>query len=282
MSEELRTLSAEYAGWKERVNKGSFLVRRGDVVQTGTEAIIYKRPKLDIVIKEFRDGQDPQGYETAAILLPDIVAPFEFIKDFPIKVDFSRHVIPSGMAQAKVLPLDIEFIKYLQERNVPKLAEIVGKFAAVDRTIFKRGVFIPDPGYANYGFDKLGNVVLADAGGIITAFSDIGKYMVYANGRGKVHYSHYLALKAAGQSIRLQFGEQPLEVLYTNSTDLNFNPNLSTLEQLVALLTPDPHIFHQFFWEVGQQEFEQFSPTLSFTRQQQKGLLDILANQRGN
>lgn len=279
MSEGLRTLPEEYTGWGARVQRGSFLTNRGDVVTTGTEAIIYRRSQLDVVLKEIREDKTSKGYEIAAELIPDLVAPFEFVEGLSIQVDFGPHIIQRGIAQAKVSPLDMEFLECLNEKDVPRLAGIVQDFATVNREIFKRGVFIPDPAYANYGRDKKGQVVLSDAGGIITGFEDIAKFMVYANGRGKVHYSHYLTLKKAGLSFKKLFQDQPLESLYANLTGLDFDPALFSLEQFLAYLTPNQHIFHNLFWEVGQQEFERFASSLPFTRDEQQHFLDLLASQ---
>lgn len=267
----------EYPDWKEQTDRTSFSTTRGDIIRTGTEVTVYQHSGLLVVIKEFFKERTRGRYTTAATLIPDIVAPFEFIQDFPINVDGITNIVRDGVAQARRQPLDGEFLKAIQQRNAAGMVEVVQKFASIDRAILGRGVFLPDPGYANYGFDDSRIAQLTDAGGAITEFSDLPQYLAYNNGRGKIHYAQYLALRMVGRKYKLNFQRHPLEEVYSSATGLSFDPSMDSLIRLQVLLSTNRHGFFPVFSELGQQEFERFAPHgAPFSREEQIRFFELL------
>lgn len=228
---------------KERVsdlfsdlNRASFIARRGDVISGGHEAVIYKRKDLDFVVKELIDPNAINGYRlTVGLLDQDLMARTSFVENLQINIDHKFHVIKLAIIQERVRPLEQEFIRLVEQRNIDMLIDLIKKKVILDREILKKGVFIQDPELKNCGVREDERVVLIDPGKAVTDPSCDEFHLTRIFNRGWTHYSIYMRLQDWGEN-RLAFVldyPHQLSDLYKKETGLSFDPKINASTHLL-------------------------------------------------
>lgn len=257
---EQRRARIENIDWSA-VNRLSFISGR-DVSSDSNEMTVLRRGDLSFVIKVPQDVTGLTGYELAE-KLSGLVAQTVLVSNLEIVIDWKKKTLDRCVIQEKVSPLWDDIAALAKKGDVQTIVGLIEEKAALDREIFARGVFVPDPKFPNYGKGEDKKVVLLDLGSAVEdpTQGDDGQFIRRLLLRGMGHYGNlaYLSLiPNAPPGLRPQLAQA-----YRRTTGLDFNPNFSTqtFTNLGNYLHLQVSRFGDLFLLIAQQELERFFPT---------------------
>lgn len=250
--------------WR-RLMHDPFTFANGHVI-TGNEAIVYQRPDLLYVVKEFIDERAIDGYQVAMEFLTGLLAQTAFIENRKITVDRTIRTIAKGVVQERVAPLENRLVALVKERSRERLIDLINQKAALDKKIMQRGVYIQDPELKNYGEKKSGEVVLIDPGRAVTDPSQDELHLTRVVNRGWTHYSIYMRLQDWGEhqlADTLRYSHE-LSDIYREATGLTFDPKINASTHLHLQIVGDMQDLANFIGmtlgNLAQEELKKFFP----------------------
>lgn len=179
---------------QQMLGKVSFYTKRGDVSSETNEATLYRRGDIPFVIKTYDNPDEPVSTVLTAGTLEGLVPRTRLVEGLAVKVDNRRTVLETCIVQDQLKPLDFMFTGEFKD-NPERLEEIIRQKAESDRGIFRRGIYLNDPKFLNYGLDENGNVKLLDLGSAThDPFEDDG-YLHRMLVRGGGHYFNHSVLQ---------------------------------------------------------------------------------------
>lgn len=181
-----------FPDWRKQIESAVFYDNRRDEISHGTQHTVYTNKWLDLVVKIPTDPRWQQGYNLIEDVAPDLAIPFIVVQGLKLNVNRRISVIPEAILQTKVARLDSAIIT--NTKNQTQAKRLIEQQIEADRELLRRGIFVPDPNFANYGIEKSGEVKRFDFGDARFYFSGEMEYGGLARARAGSHYVNFYSL----------------------------------------------------------------------------------------
>ena len=257
----MREFEQKIPDWRQQVESSIFYER--DVLE-GTQFKVYTRPGIDFVVKIPKDSAWMQGYWLTEELAPEYAIPFIRVENLRLNINRVKTNMPESVVQIKAEDLLDKIAQSFQTKNVTQLDMLVRAHIDADFGFFKKGLFVPDPTYNNYGIDKEGKVKRLDFGDTRISFADDEEYSGLARARAASHYSMFFLLSSLGKryNITMENGQEFSDV-YQQEHNLPDPParidsvNSLIINQSGSAWSPEVTMF---LANVGHEEFTRLAP----------------------
>lgn len=229
-----------------RLQTESALFNRGSDNIGGAEFTVLTRPGIDFVVKIPKHPVLMSGYRLANDEAQEFAIPFIEARDLKLNLDKQKTEVPEAIIQLKAAPFDKAIYDAAQERNPRSLYRLLSQQASIDMALYRKGVFLSDPKFSNFGIDKKGAVKCVDFGGTWKMPENDIDFTFLLHGRGSTHYQNFLILKgfidrsqklraekpsqAYARTIGMQaklIHEAPTSQVFIENTEITWDPNLA-------------------------------------------------------
>ena len=237
-SHEVAAVQLESIDWAA-VNQYSYYTKRGDVSTETNEATVYTRRQLPFVIKTFVNPEDASKNAVTASLLEGLVPATIVARGVTVKVDNRPVTLQSCLIQERISALD-SIMQGEFNKTPTRLVEVIEEKASLDREILRRGIFLNDPKFMNYGLDNEGHLKVLDVGSATdNPFDDAYMHRFLVRGTG--HYFNYLALQVVytGALAFPTLKGRELAAKYASAVGLTFDDKIGAHD----FLTHEPYLF---------------------------------------
>lgn len=257
----MREFEQNFPDWQEQVESSIFYPRD---TKEGAQFHVYTRPGIDFVVKVPKNPVWMQGYLLTEELAPEYAIPFVRAENIRLNINRVKSRVPEAVVQVKADDLLEKIGEAFQTRNAQQLEAFVRAHIKEDLGFFKKGLFVPDPTYNNYGIDKQGKVKRFDFGDARISFTGDEEYSGLARARAASHYSMFFLLQSLGKKcdVVMQNGQEFSE-FYAEQTNLpSPHPRASTLNELIMQQEGkvwNPEV-SMFLARVGHEEFMRNAP----------------------
>lgn len=237
-SHELPAVQLDKIDWAS-VNQHSYYTQRGDVLSETNEATVFTRRQLPFVIKTFTDPEDVDRNVATISQLVGLVPATIAANGITVKIDNKPVTLETCLIQEKISVLD-SIIHGEFNATPERLAEVIKEKAELDREIFRRGIFLNDPKFMNYGLDIEGHVKVLDVGSATNNPFDDGHHNRFLI-RGAGHYFNYFVLQTVytGWGALTTPKGKELASKYARAVGLTFDEEIRAHD----FLTHEPYLF---------------------------------------
>lgn len=257
----MREFEQNFPDWQEQVESCIFYPRD---TKEGAQFYVYTRPGIDFVVKVPKNPIWMQGYLLTEELAPEYAIPFVRVENIRLNINRVKSRVPEAVVQVKADDLLEKIGEAFQARNAQQLESLVRTHIKEDLGFFKKGLFVPDPTYNNYGINKQGKVKRFDFGDARISFTGDEEYSGLALARASSHYSIFFLLRSLGKKCGvLMQNEQEFSEFYAEQIALPPpHPRASTLDELI--MQQEGQIWNSdvsmFLARVGHEEFVRHAP----------------------
>ncbi len=246
-----------FPDWRKQVESTTFYSGgTGDI--GGGQFTVLTRPGIDYVVKiPKKDPRWLEGYTLVEGQAPELAIPFLRVQDLALNIDRIKKRIPEVIVQQKVPVVHESLEDSFRKGDVDQILHLIHGTAQSDIELFKKGVFIPDPDFGNYGIDRDGTVKCLDLG---SARNDVGGDETYSGlcfVRARSHYRSFFELKYLEQTFKLS--DLSFSTIYAQ--EVGITPRDTNLENLLDPRTPSFNSALAISTaRIGHDEFVQRAP----------------------
>lgn len=262
----MREFEQRFPEWRQQIEAAQIYPERNGEVVAGTQFDVYMPRGIDFVIKIPKDPVWIQGYWLVEELAFETAIPFARVSNMRLSIDRQKKIFPEAIVQLKVPEVLTELGNAFTQHDIEKIESLAVGTAENDKVLFKKGIYVPDPTFVNFGIDKNGQVKSLDSGSARINFTGDQEYSGLAFQRARSHYANFLMLRFLEGELRMAQNSASISEQYATLVGIQHHKydNTENFDQFI--LKTEPTSIHYdsetslLFARLGHEEFVRRAP----------------------